>query len=77
MIYILYTNNSIIAGSDKQSINETIQQIQQSGLDITIEGDINKLPGNQHYPQQQPISPNSTAIDPVDSTRFKTNTTKC
>ena len=40
MIYILYTDDSIIAGSDRQAIDETIRQIKQSGLDITIKGDI-------------------------------------
>ena len=40
MIYILYIDDSIIAGSDQQAIDETIRQIKQSGLEITIEGDI-------------------------------------
>ena len=45
MVYILYTDNSIIAGSDKAAIEETIEQIKQSGLDITIEGDIRDFLG--------------------------------
>ena len=40
MVYILYTDDSIIAGSDRKAIEDTIQQIKQAGLDITIEGDI-------------------------------------
>ena len=45
MIYILYTDNSIIAGSDKQAIDQTISAIKKSGLDITIEGDIRDFLG--------------------------------
>ena len=40
MVYILYTDDSIIAASDKQAIHDTIQQIKRSSLEITIEGDI-------------------------------------
>ena len=60
MVYILYTDDSIIAGSDKQAINRTIEQIKESGLDITIEGDIKDFLGinitrqNDQYHLSQP-----------------------
>ena len=60
MIYILYTDDSIIAGSDKKAIEETIRHIKQSGLDITIEGDIRDFLGinidrqNDQYHLTQP-----------------------
>ena len=60
MIYILYTDDSIIAGSDKQAINDTIKSIKRAGLDITIEGDIRDFLGinitqdNDQYHLTQP-----------------------
>ena len=60
MIYILYTDDSIIAGSDKQAINDTIESIKRAGLDITIEGGIRDFLGinitrdNDQYHLTQP-----------------------
>ena len=60
MIYILYTDDSIITGSDRKTIEETIKLIQQAGLDITIKGDIQDFLGinitqhNQTYNLTQP-----------------------
>ena len=60
MIYILYTDDSIIAGSDRQAIDETIRKIKQLGLEITIEGDMQDFLGinidrqNDQYHLTQP-----------------------
>ena len=40
MVYILYSDESIIAGPNKNKIDETVNLIQSVGLDITIEGDL-------------------------------------
>ena len=40
MIYVLYTNDSILAGPSKQRIKATIKQMQETGLQLTIEGDL-------------------------------------
>ena len=44
-IYILYTDDSILAGPDKDEINQIIRDIQEAGLDITKEGDIKDFLG--------------------------------
>ena len=69
MIYILYTDDSIIAGSNKQEIDKTIALIRQAGLDITIEGDIQDFLGinitrqNDTYNLTQPQLINSILRD--------------
>ena len=45
MIYVLYTDNSILAGPSKQRIQATIKQIQETGLQLNIEGDLEDFPG--------------------------------
>ena len=45
IIYILYTDDSIIAGPDQKEIDKTIQLIKSVNLDITIEGDIRDFLG--------------------------------
>ena len=40
MIYVLYTNDSILAGPSEQIIRATIKQMQEVGLQLTIEGDL-------------------------------------
>ena len=45
MVYILYTDDSIIAGPNKKDIDETIALIQSSGLNITIEGNLQDFLG--------------------------------
>ena len=44
-IYLLYTDDSILAGPNKQEINEIIDEIENSNLDITILGDIKDFLG--------------------------------
>ena len=39
MIYVLYTNNSILADPSEQLIQATIKQMQDTRLQLTIEGD--------------------------------------
>jgi hypothetical protein len=39
-MYILYTNNSILAGPDKKEIDQIIKEMKQEKLNITIEGDL-------------------------------------
>ena len=46
MMYVLYTDNSIITGPDESKIRETPRQVQQeAGLDITIEGNLTDFLG--------------------------------
>jgi hypothetical protein len=44
MVYVLYTDDSILAGPDKGEIDQTIREM-QSVLDITIEGDLTDFLG--------------------------------
>ena len=45
VIYILYTDDSIITGPTTTEINEAIQAIKSTKLDITEEGDVNDFVG--------------------------------
>ena len=45
MIYVLYTNDRILAGPSEQQIQETIKQMQEVGLQLTIEGDLEDFLG--------------------------------
>ena len=45
MIYVLYTNASILAGPSEQRIQETIKQMQKVGLQLTIEGNLEDFLG--------------------------------
>ena len=47
VIYVLYTDDSILAGPDKAELDDTIRLIQQTGLNITIEGDLEDFLGIQ------------------------------
>jgi hypothetical protein len=40
MMYVLYTDDSILAGPDQKEIEQVVQQMKEVGLDITIEGDL-------------------------------------
>ena len=40
MIYLLYTDDSIIAGVDKMQVEDAIRDIEAAGLKITREGDV-------------------------------------
>ena len=46
-IYVLYTDDSIIAGPCKTELNKTIQDIKDASLDITVEGDLEDFLGIQ------------------------------
>ena len=45
VIYVLYTDDSILAGPDKREIEEVIELIKKAKLDITVEGDIKDFLG--------------------------------
>ena len=45
MIYVLYTDDSILAGPSEQRIQATIKQMQEVGLQLTIEGDLEEFLG--------------------------------
>jgi Reverse transcriptase (RNA-dependent DNA polymerase). len=40
VLYVLYTDDSILAGPDKDEIDKVVKMIQDTGLNITIEGDL-------------------------------------
>ena len=44
-MYVLYTDDSIIAGPDPKEIDLVIKEIQQVGLDITVEGTLEDFLG--------------------------------
>ena len=44
-IYVLYTDDSIIAGPCKDELNKTIEEIKRVGLDITLEGSLEDFLG--------------------------------
>ena len=51
MMHILHTDNSILASPDKKEIAKTVKQMEATGLDIAIEGDLTDSLGvniNQH-----------------------------
>jgi hypothetical protein len=45
MMYVLYTDDSILAGPDQKEIEQMVQQMKEVGLDITIEGDLTDFLG--------------------------------
>jgi hypothetical protein len=45
MMYVLYTDDSILAGPDQKEIEQAVQQMKEVGLDITIEGDLTDFLG--------------------------------
>ena len=45
MIYILYTDDSILFGPTQKEIDDCIKAIQVAGLKITVEGDIKDFLG--------------------------------
>ena len=44
-MYILYTDDPILAGPDKKEINKILQDIQKAGLNVTDEGDLKDFLG--------------------------------
>ena len=45
MIYVLYTDDSVLFGPTRKEIDNCIHDIQAAGLKITIEGDIKDFLG--------------------------------
>ena len=45
MIYVLYTNDIILSGPSEQRIQTEIKQIQEVGLQLTIESDLEDFLG--------------------------------
>ena len=45
IIYVLYTDDSILAGPSEQRIQATIKKMQEVGLQLTIEGDLEDFLG--------------------------------
>ena len=45
VVYVLYTDNSILAGPDEAEIDQVIQDIKDAKLDITVERDIQDFLG--------------------------------
>ena len=45
MIYVLYTDDSILFGPTQKEIDSCIEDIQAAGLKITVEGDIKDFLG--------------------------------
>ena len=52
-IYVLYTDDSILASPDEQELDQIIEDMKGAGLDLTVEGDIRFL-GNQMLPSVSP-----------------------
>lgn len=45
--YVLYTDNSVNAGTNKAEINQVIRDIQHTKLDTKVEGDIQYFLGTE------------------------------
>jgi hypothetical protein len=45
MMYVLYTDDSILAGPDQKEIEQMVQQLKEAVLDITIEGELTDFLG--------------------------------
>jgi hypothetical protein len=45
IIYVLYTDDSILTGPSEQALNQVIEEIKGVGLDITVEGDVSDFLG--------------------------------
>jgi hypothetical protein len=45
VIYVLYTDDSILAGPNQTEIDQVIELIKVAGLDITVEGDVQDFLG--------------------------------
>lgn len=46
-VFVLYTDDSILAGPDPQELDAIVQQMQAVGLNLTVEGDISDFLGVQ------------------------------
>ena len=39
-VYVLYTDDSILAGPEKSELDQIIEDMKKAGLKLTVEGDI-------------------------------------
>jgi Reverse transcriptase (RNA-dependent DNA polymerase) len=83
VMYVLYTDDSILAGPDKAEIDKVIEDIRKAKLDITVEGDIQdflrinidrKKDGTIHLTQPHLIDDIMRELR-LDNPRAKTKTT--
>ena len=44
-MYVLYTDDSILAGPDQKELDDIIEQIRKAKLNITVEGDLQDFLG--------------------------------
>jgi hypothetical protein len=80
-VYVLYTDDSILAGPDLHEINKAIEDIKAAKLDITVEGDIQdflgvnierKTDGSVHLTQPHLIDQILEDLKMLDVTKTKT-----
>ena len=45
LIYILYTDDSIIVGTDNEQLQQCAQELREANLQLTVEGDISDFLG--------------------------------
>jgi hypothetical protein len=45
IIYVLYTDDSILTGPNEKDLDKVIEEINRAGLDITVEGDVSDFLG--------------------------------
>ena len=45
VIYVLYTDDSILTGPDKKVLEQTVEDITAANLDITVEGEVKDFLG--------------------------------
>jgi hypothetical protein len=81
VVYVLYTDDSILAGPDLNEINKAIEDIKAAKLDITVEGDIQdflgvnierKPFGSVHLTQSHLIDQILEDLKMLDVTKTKT-----
>jgi hypothetical protein len=46
-VYVLYINDSILAGPNESELNQIIKDMEKAGLKLTVEGDISDFLGVQ------------------------------
>jgi hypothetical protein len=44
-LYVLYTDDSILAGPDEDKLNTIVEEMKSNGLDLTVDGDISDFLG--------------------------------
>jgi hypothetical protein len=63
-IYILYTDDSILAGPDESELDQIIEDTKKAGLKLTVEGNISKFLGIQIERTRWYYSLDSTSSHP-------------